>query len=82
MADTAPQPPADETPNQRQARLRREKRNAKILAEGSDRLNRITQLNGGVAPPKEIGMRHSCRIDFTLANVYSLPRAETLYRRR
>ena len=42
-----------ESPAQRSARLRREKRNAKIQAEGSDRLARITQLSGRPAPASE-----------------------------
>lgn len=42
-----------ESPAQRSARLRREKRNAKIQAEGSDRLARITQLSGRPAPAPE-----------------------------
>ena len=41
---------ADESPAQRQARLRREKRNAKIQAEGSDRLAKIGQLQGRIIP--------------------------------
>ncbi|KAK0257102.1 hypothetical protein LTR91_001561 [Friedmanniomyces endolithicus] len=44
----------DETPNQRQARLRREKRNKKMATEGEDRLARIKALNGGVAPPDAV----------------------------
>ena len=39
-------PPADETPNQKQARLRRERRHAKIAEEGSSRLEKITQVSG------------------------------------
>ncbi|KAH0289641.1 hypothetical protein M436DRAFT_55136 [Aureobasidium namibiae CBS 147.97] len=42
-----------ESPAQRSARLRREKRNAKIQTEGSDRLARITQLSGRPAPAPE-----------------------------
>ena len=45
--------PAKESANQRAARLRREKRNAKIQAEGSDRLAKITQLSGRPAPAPE-----------------------------
>ncbi|GAB7362537.1 hypothetical protein MBLNU230_g2855t1 [Neophaeotheca triangularis] len=51
MADTAPE---EETSTQRQARLRREKRNAKLAATGEDRLAKIKGLNGGVAPPSEV----------------------------
>jgi hypothetical protein len=46
--------PADETPNQRQARLRREKRQKKMAEQGEDRLAKIKALNGGVAPPEEV----------------------------
>ncbi|TKA83410.1 hypothetical protein B0A55_00341 [Friedmanniomyces simplex] len=52
MADT--EAPDGETPNQRQARLRREKRNKKMATEGEDRLARIKALNGGVAPPDAV----------------------------
>jgi len=44
----------DETPNQRQARLRREKRQKKMAEQGEDRLAKIKALNGGVAPPAEL----------------------------
>ena len=58
MADSAASSgldaPASETPTQRQARLRREKRQQKLAQEGEDRLNRIKALNGGVAPPPEV----------------------------
>ena len=58
MADTATTTGSDgpegETPTQRQARLRREKRAKKMEEQGEDRLNRIKALNGGVAPPKEV----------------------------
>lgn len=57
MADTATTTsavPEDETPNQKQARLRREKRQAKLAATGEERLARIKGLNGGVAPPDEV----------------------------
>lgn len=42
-----------ESPAQRSARLRREKRNAKIQSEGTDRLARITQVSGRPAPAPE-----------------------------
>lgn len=45
MAD-ATTDPAGESPAQKQARLRRERRNAKLQAGGSDRLNKITSLSG------------------------------------
>ncbi|KAK5116370.1 hypothetical protein LTR62_007917 [Meristemomyces frigidus] len=51
MADVAA--PEGETANQRQARLRREKRQKKMAEEGEDRLAKIKALNGGVAPPEE-----------------------------
>lgn len=44
----------NETPNQRQARLRREKRQKKMAEQGEDRLARIKALNGGIAPPAEV----------------------------
>jgi hypothetical protein len=57
MADiattTSSDAPENETPNQRLARLRREKRNAKMAATGEDRLAKIKGLNGGIAPPDE-----------------------------
>lgn len=56
MADSGSSTPPDETPNQRQARLRREKRNAKIQSTGNDRLAKITQLSGRKAPAPEDGM--------------------------
>jgi GET complex subunit GET2 len=37
---------AEESPAQRQARIRREKREAKIKAGGSERLDKITKLSG------------------------------------
>ncbi|KAF2858327.1 hypothetical protein K470DRAFT_221558 [Piedraia hortae CBS 480.64] len=43
-----------ETPTQKQARLRREKRAKKMAEQGSDRLARIKALNGGNVPPEEI----------------------------
>jgi len=46
--------PSDETPNQKQARLRREKRQKKMDEQGEDRLARIKALNSGTAPPEEI----------------------------
>ncbi|CAK3982062.1 54S ribosomal L24, mitochondrial [Lecanosticta acicola] len=58
MADVATTTGADgpegETPTQRQARLRREKRQKKMAEQGEDRLNKIKALNGGVAPPDEV----------------------------
>ncbi|KAL1305213.1 hypothetical protein AAFC00_002131 [Neodothiora populina] len=45
--------PKEESAAQRSARLRREKRNARIASEGSDRLAKITQLSGRPAPAPE-----------------------------
>lgn len=45
MATTG-DPPSGESDAQRQARLRRERRNAKIQAGGSERLNKITSMSG------------------------------------
>lgn len=42
----------DETPAQRQARIRRERREAKIKAGGSARLDKITSISGR---PLELG---------------------------
>lgn len=46
--------PSDESPAQKQARLRRERREAKIKAGGSSRLDKISQLSGR---PAEAGMQ-------------------------
>ncbi|KAI7360545.1 hypothetical protein KC354_g8783 [Hortaea werneckii] len=54
MADTENPVPEDETPTQKQARLRREKRQKKMTEQGEDRLAKIKALNGGVAPPAEV----------------------------
>jgi hypothetical protein len=43
-------PDAEETPSQRQARLRRERRQAKIAAEGPERLAKITGIAGRRGP--------------------------------
>jgi hypothetical protein len=57
MADTATttssDAPPNETPNQLQARLRREKRAAKMAAPGEERLAKNNGLKGGIAPPEE-----------------------------
>ncbi|KAF2834631.1 hypothetical protein M501DRAFT_1000080 [Patellaria atrata CBS 101060] len=50
--DTPPEVPG-ETPNQRQARLRRERRNAQLQAGGSERLAKITGASGRPAPAPE-----------------------------
>ena len=55
MADAVTSTDVDgETPTQRQARLRREKRLKKMAEQGEGRLAKIKALNGGVAPPEEI----------------------------
>ncbi|KAL8969051.1 MAG: hypothetical protein Q9183_002182, partial [Haloplaca sp. 2 TL-2023] len=48
MEDPPPDsaPPSEESSTQKQARLRRERREAKIKAGGSTRLDKITQLSG------------------------------------
>jgi hypothetical protein len=46
----------EETPSQRQARIRREKREAKIKAGGAERLDKITALSGRTP---ETSMLHS-----------------------
>ena len=59
MADS--QIPKEESPAQKQARLRREKRNARIASEGNDRLAKITQLSGRPAPALEDGTESQTR---------------------
>jgi len=49
MEDPLLSAPTGETENQKQARLRRERRNAKIQAGGSARLDKITALNGSLS---------------------------------
>lgn len=44
----------EESPAQRAARLRRERREAKIKAGGASRLDRITGLSSGRVPSGEI----------------------------
>ena len=52
MADSQTEPnPGIESPAQRQARLRRERREAKIKAEGSARLEKIAGLTGRPIEP-------------------------------
>jgi len=48
---TPDSPAAKLSPAQEQARLRRERRNAKIQAGGASRLQAITSLNGGHSTP-------------------------------
>ena len=43
---------SSESPTQKQARLRRERREAKIKSGGSSRLDKITQLSGRPAEPR------------------------------
>ena len=43
----------EETPTQRQARLRRERRDAKLKAEGQSRLEKITKVSGRQNLPGE-----------------------------
>jgi len=56
-ADMTRAVPTEESQAQKAARLRREKRNAKILNGGSDRLNKITSLSGRPAPMDEGALR-------------------------
>jgi len=44
---------AEESAAQRQARIRREKREAKIKAGGSERLDKITKLSGRTSEMSE-----------------------------
>ena len=56
MEDSSPASsdvPANETPAQKQARLRRERRNAKIQTGGADRLGKIMNVSGRTQPPVE-----------------------------
>lgn len=50
------QPDGSETPNQKQARLRRERREAKIKAGGSARLEKITNVSGRQNLPGKPGL--------------------------
>lgn len=54
MADTG-----TESPAQLQARLRREKRNAKLQTGGADRLAKINQMTGHVVSGSE---QRTCRV--------------------
>ena len=55
MSSSSSPVPPDESPIQRQARLRRERREAKIKTGGSSRLEKITNVSGRAAEP---GMPH------------------------
>lgn len=67
-----------ETPGQRAARLRREKRQNK--AAGEERLAKIKQLNGGIAPPEEaLGGPAQAQADFTAADPDEADIASTAY---
>lgn len=64
MADSSPPTSVPdendaETPTQRQARMRRERRAAKIQAGGSDRLNKIMNVSGRTGPPPDPGTFYS-----------------------
>jgi hypothetical protein len=64
METPPPQPSdAEESPAQRQARLRRERRQAKIAAEGSSRLAKITGIAGRRGPPPASDASSSARDD-------------------
>lgn len=53
--------PAEETPAQRQARIRRQKREAKITSNATERLDKITRLSGRTPESSEYIVRHCCR---------------------
>lgn len=55
--------PEGETPNQKQARLRRERRNAKIAAGGNARLEAITQLSGRQHAAQKEGRQDELQIN-------------------
>ena len=48
--------PEEETPSQRQARIRRQKREAKITSNAGQRLDKITRLSGRVPESSEFLM--------------------------
>jgi hypothetical protein len=50
MSSPSPVPKEDETPSQRQARLRRERRQAKLATGGTDRLKAISNISGRQMP--------------------------------
>lgn len=64
--------PEDETPTQKQARLRRERRAAKLASGGSDRLQKIMNVSGRQQPP--IADARKQKLDDLLmdANSYTL----------
>ena len=71
----SPEPQAQgvdaETPTQKQTRLRRERREAKIKAGGSARLEKITNLSGRQNLPGTLhnSLAHSLAEDCTLERV-------------
>jgi hypothetical protein len=85
MADTTPQAPPASEPNTppssaaEQARIRKERRQAKILAGGSTRLNKITGLGGGIQrdppqpPPPPVS--HADPEEVDISQHFSAPRA-------
>lgn len=46
VADPEISVPVEETPSQRQARIRRQKRESKLTANAAERLDKITRLSG------------------------------------
>ena len=76
--------PGPESKTQREARLRRERRNAKIQAGGSERLNKISSMSGRPAAAEAgqcldteiltIAMRQSMKKQCTEIAVQSSPR--------
>ena len=61
MADSpgASSAPTDESPAQRQARLRRERRQQKVTSGGKDRLQAIASLSGRTTAQLDEGRLHS-----------------------
>ncbi|KAI9644315.1 hypothetical protein NHQ30_007672 [Ciborinia camelliae] len=86
MADSS-EPPTVETPSQRQARIRKEKREAKIRDGGTARLNKIIGLGGGLprdeAPPPSqastvpSGGDHADPEEVDISNHYYEPQTRT-----
>lgn len=58
----SPATPEGESPAQRQARLRRERRQAKIAAGGTDRLNKIMGVSGRSIPESDLSSGKSHQV--------------------
>ena len=63
MADSPGASPiaSDESPAQRQARLRRERRQQKVTSGGKDRLHAIASLSGRTVAQMDEGAMHNPR---------------------